>query len=363
MIERLERSIDRIAAQRHASVSRLYWYTDLDKAQEAAKGRGRPILSLRLLGRLDEELSCANSRFFRVALYANERLSHYLQNHFVLHWSSERPAPKITIDYGDGRTLIRTITGNSIHYVLSPDAHPIDALPGLYGPWAFQRHLQEIEFAGVLSLGPDAERVANNSRAAHERLISNLEAQWASEYGAVGGNPQLIRTGVNAPSSTATPGAYDAMSGAVTKSFVETPLLRAVLPSPGSVAVDSLPWAELAKYHREEARLDARSRSLMRSKNPFDWSVNGEPKPMSDETFAKVVEGFENLMAIESARNEFLFHATLHRWFVDASSTRELRGLNQRVYAELFKTPASDPWLGLVPTDSFSALDNDGLHK
>jgi hypothetical protein len=35
--------------------------------------------------------------------------------------------------------------------------------------------------------------------------------------------------------------------------------------------------------------------------------------------------------------------------------------LNERVYAELFLTPSSDPWLGLAPRDAYSALDGDGI--
>jgi hypothetical protein len=30
--------------------------------------------------------------------------------------------------------------------------------------------------------------------------------------------------------------------------------------------------------------------------------------------------------------------------------------LNERVYAELFLTPSSDPWLGLKPDDVFTGL-------
>jgi hypothetical protein len=35
--------------------------------------------------------------------------------------------------------------------------------------------------------------------------------------------------------------------------------------------------------------------------------------------------------------------------------------LNERVYAELFLTPSSDPWLGLVTPDVYTALDNGGV--
>ena len=66
---RLVAALDAVAGQRDARFARLYWHTDFESAVERAKAERKPILSLRLLGRLDEERSCANSRFFRTALY------------------------------------------------------------------------------------------------------------------------------------------------------------------------------------------------------------------------------------------------------------------------------------------------------
>ena len=74
----------------------------------------------------------------------------------MLHWKSVRPVPKITIDFGDGRVVERTITGNSIHYVLDADGNVIDGIPGLYGPRAFLQHAQEAAaLAGKLAKGPE----------------------------------------------------------------------------------------------------------------------------------------------------------------------------------------------------------------
>jgi hypothetical protein len=56
--------LDEICAQKDAHTARLYWFTELAAAIAEARRTERPILSLRLLGRLDEELSCANSRFW-----------------------------------------------------------------------------------------------------------------------------------------------------------------------------------------------------------------------------------------------------------------------------------------------------------
>src|SRR6478672_6635004 len=83
--KQLSSAIDTVAAQRDAYASRLYWYTDLEQAKAAATRERKPILSLRLLGKLDTELSCANSRFFRTTLYPDPEISKLLREKFILH--------------------------------------------------------------------------------------------------------------------------------------------------------------------------------------------------------------------------------------------------------------------------------------
>ena len=39
----------------------------------------------------------------------------------------------------------------------------------------------------------------------------------------------------------------------------------------------------------------------------------------------------------------------------------DVQKLNEKVYASLFLTPSSDPWLGLFSTDVYTALDNGGV--
>ena len=53
--------------------------TQQNAALAEAKRSRRAVLSLRLLGRLDEELSCANSRFFRRLLYPEPRINRVLR--------------------------------------------------------------------------------------------------------------------------------------------------------------------------------------------------------------------------------------------------------------------------------------------
>src|ERR1044071_4646137 len=119
--QRISAALDAVAQQKNSYITGLYWYTDLESAKKASAASGKPILSLRLLGKLTDEFSCANSRFFRTVLYPNAEVSAMLRDRFVLHWQTVRPVPVVTIDFGDGRKLERTLTGNSIHYVLDSD--------------------------------------------------------------------------------------------------------------------------------------------------------------------------------------------------------------------------------------------------
>ena len=103
--------IDQVCSQKLCRASQLYWYTDFSQALAEGRRTGKPILRLRLLGRLDEELSCANSRFYRTLVYPTPAVSTILRDFYILVWDSERPVPKVTIDLGEGRTLQTTVTG------------------------------------------------------------------------------------------------------------------------------------------------------------------------------------------------------------------------------------------------------------
>ncbi len=74
-----------------------------------------------------------------------------------------------------------------------------------------------------------------------------------------------------------------------------------------------------------------------------------------------MVRSFEQSMTLDTVRNEYLLHRRIHEQFADGeTTTADVDNLNEWVYAELFLTPSSDPWLGLAPPDVYTALENDG---
>ena len=351
----LRATLDAICQQKDCDASKLYWYKDLEAAKTASKETGKPILSLRLLGNLNDELSCANSRFFRTALYPNAAVSQLLRDRFILHWQSERPVPKVTIDFGDGRKLEQTLTGNSIHYVLDSEGRPVDAIPGLYSPQAFIENLKDAERVAnsVNNLNGDLSLRREVLVKYHRDRYAKLEKNWLSDLTRLRLPSQpLLPLAVTDPKVSA----ILASRLTVGKMMVEMPTLSRTTgeplaevtpPSPFAKLSDAN-WARLARLYQNRVYLDQGSLNVMQRKLSPSASMS------------TVVNSFERAIAQDTVRNEYVFHAQINNWFANGeflnSDTATLTALNRRVYDELFLTPASDPWLGLVNENVYTGL-------
>jgi hypothetical protein len=322
---RLDEAIDRVGSQRHCAISRLYWHTDIERARAESERTGRPILSLRMLGNLTDEYSCANSRFFRTTLYSNAQISKTLREKFVLHWSSVRPVPRVTIDFGDGRKIERTLTGNSAHYALGADGRTLDVLPGLYGPAAFQEWLARVEHLSQMDRNaaePDRDGLLT---AYHAQRLSQIEANWKTDLSQAGLDPSLTPAGLN----------------------------------------DDAAWQQIAALRAGQAALDPASIELIRLQNPPGALQAGRlalTKRVVEDPIVRLVSTLQTNIALDTVRNEYLLHRRIHeRLANEPTAAHNTDALNEWVYAELFLTPTSDPWLGLAPATAYTALPNNGL--
>jgi len=371
--QRLRTALDGVSGQRDCHAAQLFWFTDFEQAKAAARAQAKPILSLRLLGRLDEEFSCANSRFFRTTLYANAEVSDYLREHFILHWKSVRPVPRVTIDFGDGRKLERTLTGNSIHYVLDSSGAVIDALPGLYGAKTFLAGLQRAENVarqtGQATANERPTLLANYHRSRLVALDAELAADLQKVSAAVNPTPPFDLSGLPQLISFPPPPAQTAAKVAVGKSFIELPILDRTMPRPvtggrkGSAGIDDETWARIAALHAGDAVLDSGAFRLISSKSP-NAAEAGRITPSKvavEDPMLRQIRNLQRSISEDTVRNEYSLHRQLHAWLASDTASRDVDALNARVYAELFLTPDSDPWLGLLPPDTFAALEDDGV--
>jgi hypothetical protein len=371
-IAALDALIDAVGGQRYCTASRLFWHTDLDQALHASRESGKPVLSLRLLGKLTDELSCANSRFFRTTLYANADISRYLRDNFVLHWQSVRPAPVMTVDFGDGRRLIRTVTGNSIHYVLDAEGRPLDGLPGLYSPRAFTEWLQRTnELARHVSLAVSREQRSAVLSSYHQTRLAAIERQWQADLNVLGLVPEqgparsatAAASGAEAAAKAAP--AQAAMARAMTKAAVEARPVAIITMSRDDLRqlTSDTVWQDIATLHAEEAELDPASRRLIESQIPNAVEAGLVTITKSGVELSSLYQLFATLRsstALDTVRNEYDLHAQIHDWFL-SGQVADTATLNSRVYADLFLTPDSDPWLGLYSPYAYTGLANAGF--
>lgn len=338
--KRFESAIDSVCKQRDCAWSGLYWYTDFEAAKAAAQSQHKPILTLRLLGNLDEELSCANSRFFRTLLYSNSEISAYLRANFILHWKSVRPVPVVKIDFGDGRIMTRTLTGNSIHYVVAPDGTVLDGLPGLYAPKAFLTQLQEMR---RLADGYASWRDKRASLAAYH------SARLTSARRTAGSGKNGVRAGEVRVSQLSS--AWDAAPIAVSKGGTEIPMLDRAWFGKRQRPITNMEmtWKTMIADDDDFAALDEHSLALIRTKR-----TDGR-----NDTFKAMLKSLKKSLTADTLHNEYDLHTRIHEWLL--SGAADLESFNRGVYEELFLTPDSDRWLGLYPSDAYLAIDGDGI--
>ncbi|MFN0021138.1 MAG: hypothetical protein ACKVP0_23065 [Pirellulaceae bacterium] len=380
LLARLDSAIDRVGGAKYCSASQLYWYTDLEQAKAVAQKCGKPILTLRMLGNLTDEFSCANSRFFRTTLYSNEEISRTLRERFVLHWRSVRPVPKVTIDFGDGRKLERTLTGNSIHYVLMPDGQVVDAIPGLYGPKAFLKQITRGE--ALVRLLAEATVGRRNVMLAnfHQQQASEVTKAWQADWQ----RAQLanVKAGPKAAldafartlqsqdaggqqQAAAPPRAEAATRIARPKERVEARLVEAAnltKVTPEDVQDEKI-WNVIASFHSDDAKIDVASRRVIREEKPLAAAAGrlAMTKRVVEDPMLRLVANLENSIAVDTVKNEYQFHRKIHQWLAAGGYRPDVETLNERVYAEIFLTPSSDPWLGLAPANVYTALENGGV--
>jgi hypothetical protein len=318
--------LDAVAQQKDAEYSGLYWYTDLGEAQAAAKREKKPILSLRLLGKLTEDLSCANSRFFRTTLYPNPHVRELLATKFVLHWQSVRAVPIITIDLGNGRQIKRTITGNSLHMVLDEQGRTVDILPGLYAAEDFVRELHHAVPVAVAAAKQDDQAFRVSRAEFHRGRMTAMRQDF----------DELLKK-LNIPS------------------------LPLGVDHPGEV------WLKLGLFGRQQAVIegDAQRAVLERAAQaaPPAAAVAAKialTKQLAETPAMRLVRNVTLAIAEDSVRNEYFLHHQIHQWLSAGINLEAREDLVAQVYSQLFLSPLDDPWYGLSQPDIYSALENDG---
>lgn len=371
--------------------AKLFWFTDLEAAKKQAKLENKPILSLRLLGKLSDEYSCANSRFFRVIFYPQAQINPLLREKFVLHWSSERAVPVVTIDMGDGRVVKRTLTGNSAHYLLDENGRPLDVMPGVVTPARFAKWLENSATLGREWNQTEAAQretfLSDYHRARMGEIWREVEPnrgkdeKWVATQ--IKQSLQLNPIEVMAPKRIA---AEIAAPNYFSKVIVEAPILDStrLFGSGAPIELADLNGARenfFAFSTPQPAILDDATKARIKATNPPLASLenngvggnrmmgaqvqsvsNSKATPKAVPPFDALIARFEGSIRADDRMAATRFLIPIHASFV-AGKANEFESFNRKIYDRLFLTPKSDAWLGLSPDGTFTALQNGGLFE
>lgn len=74
-------------------------------------------------------------------LFSNPEVAKFIDATFEPVWVSVRPAPLVTIDFGNGTKVMRTLQGNVATYVCDAEGTVHDVLPGIYTPVPYREQL------------------------------------------------------------------------------------------------------------------------------------------------------------------------------------------------------------------------------
>lgn len=99
----------------------------------------------------------------RAVVFSDAEVASLINRNFVAVWESVRPVPKVTIDFGNGKVVTRTLNGNIATYFCTSEGKVFDILPGLYSPKMFAEKARNI-----LSIYKNAKSQADFERVIRE---------------------------------------------------------------------------------------------------------------------------------------------------------------------------------------------------
>lgn len=76
-------------------------------------------------------------------LFSSDPIATVINKAFEPVWESVRPVPLLTIDFGNGTTITRTLHGNVATYLCDAEGTVYDILPGVYDPKEYLTQLNQ----------------------------------------------------------------------------------------------------------------------------------------------------------------------------------------------------------------------------
>ncbi len=256
-------------------------------------------------------------------LFSNPDVAKFMNDHFVCAWESVRPVPRVEIDFGDGHKMTRTLNGNVITFLCTPDGKAFDVLPGLYDPKGYVAGLQRALdlYQGMMRL--DAEAVEHPHCSSEYGV--HLDEEGIAAY------HRLAAQGVERVAVMAD-GRVEADAGEMryaSKSMVEEPIKVLIA----------------GKLDTTEARFAARRRGMEESLDEQVVVTKKKVERPIKQALAKQDEA-SSLLAMDTRINERLRAEQIHAMLATVPLPTPA-DLSTRIYKDVLHVDVADPHLGL----------------
>ncbi|MFT7620458.1 MAG: hypothetical protein ACI97A_004115 [Planctomycetota bacterium] len=108
-------------------------------------------------------------------LFSDKRIAATINSKFEAVWQSLRPVPMVTVDFGNGIVLHRTLHGNIATFVCNGGGNVLDVLPGIYAPEAYDEHLTRLsQVHGKMTMRYGANPGAKVLSAYHQETLNRI---------------------------------------------------------------------------------------------------------------------------------------------------------------------------------------------
>jgi hypothetical protein len=114
-------------------------------------------------------------------LFSSADIAEYVNAGFEPVWESVRPVPIVTIDFGNGLKVTRTLHGNVATSVCNADGNVLDVLPGIYKPDEYRKQLEQFVLLYRYSRPTPKAPAAETLKAYHARQAEHLKAEQAAD--------------------------------------------------------------------------------------------------------------------------------------------------------------------------------------
>lgn len=110
-------------------------------------------------------------------LFSSDPVATFINNQFEPVWVSVRDVPTVTIDFGNGSKIVRTLNGNVATYALTADGTILDILPGIYRPEAYLNQLDQMaKLHRYVSFAADGKRMDQRLKDYHTKQAELIGA-------------------------------------------------------------------------------------------------------------------------------------------------------------------------------------------